>query len=370
MAYANPYVQASGTTFSQFQAAGASGHLERLIKANAAPEPNPSVAATLSANAGGAAGGLLPPGVYYVNFTESNGFGETLPSAESGPITVAVQAAPTGTPTVAVAGSGGTLTAGTYFGKFTYVDSNLNAADVHGETTAGTEFTFTQIANDEPVITINDGGLPAWASGRNLYLTAAGGGSGTEVLAFTGIAGATYTILANPTASVVVPPAINSTSTNIPKITAFPALQVGNVARNIYLTPSAGGSGSELLYAREQVAATFTFSNAVPGTNYAVALPTVNSTGYQTLDYQLLRSLKTGNLEVVYRRVRELIDNFNRGTPSVHAQTLFDLKRVHLVFATFAQHLSEMGALVDANPGHIGYTRTGIGGAGQKRTWP
>jgi hypothetical protein len=370
MSYVNPNVLSSGTTFSQFQAAGASGHLERLIAANAGAELNPTTAATLSANAGGAAGGLLPPGVYYLNFTESNGYGETLPSAESGPVTVAVQAPPTGTPTVVVSGSGGTLTTGTYFGKFTYVDSNLNSGGVHGETTAGTEFTFTQVGAAQPAITINDGGLPAWASGRNLYLTAAGGSSGSEVLASTGIVGSTYTITANPPASTVAPPATNSTSTNIPKVTAFPALQSGNIARNIYLTGPGGGSGNEVLYAREQTAATFTLSAAAPGSNYAVPLPTTNTTAYQVLDYQMLRSLKTGNIEDVYRRARELIVNFNRGAPLVHSLTVFDLKRIHMVFATVAQLFAEMGSLVEANPGHLGYSQTGIGGSSQKRTWP
>ena len=198
------------------------------------------------------------------NFTETNGLGETTVSAESGPVTVAVQSAPTGTPTVSVSGSGGSLTAGVYYGKFTYTDSNLNAAGVYGETTPGNEFTFTQVGTDEPVVTINDGGLPAWASGRNLYLTAHGGASGSEVLAFTGITGTTYTITANPSASAVTPPASNTTSTNIPKISAFPALQTGNLARNIYLSPPGGGSGSEVLYAREQTGSTFTFTGPAP----------------------------------------------------------------------------------------------------------
>jgi hypothetical protein len=370
MSYANPNVQASGTTFAQFQAGGSSGHLERLITANAAAESNPTVAATLSANAGGAVGGLLPPGVYYANFTESNGYGETLPSTEAGPVTVAVQAAPTGTPTVVVSGSGGTLTAGVYYGKFTYVDSNLNGSGVNGETTPGNQFTFTQTGTDEPVITINDGGLPSWASGRNLYLTAAGGGSGNEVLAFTGIAGNTYTVAANPTASAVTPPATNTTSTNIPKLTAFPALQTGNSARNVYLTAAGGASGSEVLYAREQTASTFTFSALAPTSNYAVALPTVNTTAFAVLDYQMLRSVKSGKFEDVYRRLRTLIDDFNRGSPVGHATELFNLKRVHNVVAVLAQLCSEMGTLIDANPGHVGYMQSGIGNAGQKRTWP
>jgi hypothetical protein len=32
----------------------------------------------------------------------------------------------------------------------------------------------------------------------------------------------------------------------------FPALQSGNIARNIYLTPPGGASGSESLYLRPQ----------------------------------------------------------------------------------------------------------------------
>ena len=73
MSYVSPNVLPSGTTFAQFQAGGSSGHLERLIAANAAGTSNPTVAATVSANGGGTFGGLLAPGNYYVNFTESNG---------------------------------------------------------------------------------------------------------------------------------------------------------------------------------------------------------------------------------------------------------------------------------------------------------
>ena len=263
MSYTVPNIASSGANFAKLQGGGLSALNELSITVNGGGTAAPTVAATLSSNAGGTAGGVLPAGVYYANFTEVNGIGETTVSAESGPVTVAVQAAPTGTPTVVVSGSGGALTAGTYFGKFTYVDTNLNGAGVHGETTAGTEFTFTQTGTDEPVITINDGGLPAWASGRNLYLTAPAGASGTEVLAFTAITGTTYTLTVNPSASTTAPPATNNTSTNIPKITAFPALQTGNTARNIYLSPAGGGSGSELLYATSVTASTVTFSTAV-----------------------------------------------------------------------------------------------------------
>jgi hypothetical protein len=371
MSYANPNILPSGTTFPQFQQGGASGQLERLIAVNSSSSTNPSVAATLSTTGGGTAGGLLAPGVYYVNFTETDGFGETTLSAEAGPITVAAQAAPTGTPTVVVSGTGGTLPAGVYRGKLTYIDANLNASGTNGETTPGTEFSFTQTSGALPVITINDGGLPSWASGRNLYLTAAGGATNTEVLAFSGITGTTYTIAAAPVASTVSPPSTSSTTTNIPKITAFPALQPGNSARNIYLTPPNGVSGSEVLYFRETTAATFTFSTAAPGSNYAVAPPSTNTTSFAALDYQLIRATKDGNLEDVYRQLRQLIYQWNHGSPVAPGQTVTRLKRIHNSFALLAQLCSEMGTLIDANPGHINNAGpTGIGDAVYQRTWP
>jgi hypothetical protein len=370
MSYANPNVLPSGTSFAQFQAGGASGHLELLIRANAAAEPNPTTAATLSATAGGTVGGLLAPGVYYANFTETNGYGETTVSAESGPITVAAQSAPTGAPTVTVSGTGGTLTAGVYRGKFTYVDSNLNASSAFGETTPGTEFSFTQTSGAQPIITINDGGLPSWASGRNLYLTLAGGATNTEVLAFTGITGASYTITTAPPVSATPAPTVNTTTTTIPKITAFPSLQPGNLARNIYISPAGGGPGSEVLYARETTASTFTFNLVPPASNYAAAPPTANTTGYNALDYQLIRAAKDGNLEDIYRRLRQIVYDFNHGAPVGHANCLLSLKRVHNAFIVLAQLCSEMGALIEANPGHIKVTQNGIGDATTKRTWP
>ena len=370
MSYANPNIIPSGTTFPQLQSGGASGHLERLIAANSTATANPTTAATLSATAGGTAGGLLAPGTYYATFTESNGIGETKPAPESGPFTVAAQAPPAGTPTVTVSGSGGTLPAGVYHGKFTYVDSALNAANSYGETTPGTEFSFTQTAGSEPTIAINDGGLPTWASGRNLYLTAAGGATNSEVLAFTGITGSTFTIVSRPPASSVPPPATNTTTTNIPKITAFPSLQTGNIARNIYLTSARGVSGTEVLYYRESTATTFAFANPIAAANATATLPTVNTTGYTALDFQLVRDAKNGKLDESFRRLRQLIADWSRGTPMAQSQTIANMKRLHNVFAVLNQLCTEIGVLVEANPGHLTSVTTGIGNAGSKRVWP
>src|SRR5215472_4580417 len=88
MAYTSPNIIASGTTFAQHQAAGLSGHLERLIASQAATA-SPTAAATATATGGGSSGGSLAAGTYYFVFTESNGIGETLKSPQGSQLTVA-----------------------------------------------------------------------------------------------------------------------------------------------------------------------------------------------------------------------------------------------------------------------------------------
>ena len=318
MSYANPNVLPSGTTFAQFQAG-------RRFRATRAADRSQFAGYRQSRRwprrcrrpPAAPRAACLPRAIYYVNFTETNGYGETTPSAEAGPITVAGQAAPTGAPTVVVSGTGGTLPAGVYRGKFTYVDSNLNARARSARRPPARNSASPRRAALSRSSRSTTADLPSWASGRNLYLTAAGGATNTEVLAFTGITG---TILHDRDGARhqhdVAPPQTNTTTTNIPKITAFPALQPGNAARNIYLTPPNGGSGSEVLYYRESTAATFTFSSACPGSELC-RHAAVNQHHRLTalLDYQLIRAAKDGNLEDVYRQLRQLIYDWNHGSP-------------------------------------------------------
>jgi hypothetical protein len=358
MAYQAPTIVASGLTWAQLKAGGPSAHLEALIAAQV-PTATPTAAPTIAT--GTTVGGTYPAGTYYAVNTESSGLGETNAGPASAQFTITAQAAPTGTPTVVVSGSGGTLTAGIYFGKFTYVDTNLNGAGVHGETLAGTEFTFTQVGTDEPVITINDGGLPAWASGRNLYLTAHGGASGTEVLAFTGITTTTYTILANPAASVVAPPAVNTTTTNIPVVT-YPALKSGNTFRNLYLgllgvinSPGAGGS----------------FVMVKPPGQNQTGLTFVDASGVTNNEMlMLLRACKQGNFQWVYRYLHDSTSNFTQGSPVPFGSHMTKHRRVHAVFAILATMAQEEGVLFDANPGTIGSAQQGAGYQVPLRTWP
>jgi hypothetical protein len=89
MAYPAPNIIPSGTTWAQLQAAGASGHLERLIAANAHGSNAPTVAATAAATGGASSGGSLAPGTYYFVFTETDGTGETTASPQGVQLTVA-----------------------------------------------------------------------------------------------------------------------------------------------------------------------------------------------------------------------------------------------------------------------------------------
>jgi hypothetical protein len=88
MAYTNPNIIASGTTFAQFQSGGASGQLEKLIAAQVATQA-PTVTGTATATGGGSTGGLLAAGTYYIVVTETNGKGETTIGPESAQLTVA-----------------------------------------------------------------------------------------------------------------------------------------------------------------------------------------------------------------------------------------------------------------------------------------
>jgi hypothetical protein len=81
MSYTPPSITASGTTFAQFQAGGASGHLEKLIATQPlVPTAAPTAAPTLAASG---SGNTLAANTYYVVITETNGYGETTASPVS-----------------------------------------------------------------------------------------------------------------------------------------------------------------------------------------------------------------------------------------------------------------------------------------------
>ena len=256
MSYTAPTVVASGTTFAQFQAGGASGHLEKLITAQGATLA-PTVAHTIAATGGGSSGGLLAAGTYYSVVTESNGFGETTKGPEASQLTVG--------------------------------------------------------------------------------------------------------------------------STNIPRVT-FQTLKSGNTSRNLYIGAVGGSSGGPYtLYASGITTSTYDMATAAPTNSYAVAPPTVNTTGLTYADangnvhvkrLELIRAAKDGNLEHVYEFLAQVIRDFNRGNPMTFGGALVRLRDAHAVFAMLSTLCSEMGTLIDANAGTLTKSTNGIGNVTTKRTWP
>ena len=159
MAYISPSITASGTTFAHFQTGGASRHLEDLIAANLTGTQAPSAAPTVSVSG---TGGLLAAGMYYLRITETNGIGETTTSPESAQFTVTPGQIPTVT------------------------------------------FPTLQAGN----------------TGRNVYLTPAGGAGGSEVLYADGITAGTYSLstVAPSNSFAVAPPKTNTTGLTTAKL--------------------------------------------------------------------------------------------------------------------------------------------------------
>lgn len=131
--YLTPLIASPTVSLAQLQSGGLAGVIGQTIAANSTAIAPVLSAPTVSATGGGTTGGSLPAGTYYLQFTETNGIGETLPSPESASFTVA--------------------------------------------------------AGNIPQVT-----LPAIASGLNginIYLTQPGGASGSETLYATGVTTAT-----------------------------------------------------------------------------------------------------------------------------------------------------------------------------------
>ena len=354
---------AKGVTTTTFNATSATffGGVA-FANATASPASNTTIGAVL-------------PGVYYLNFTEINGIGETTASAESATFTVTSQSNPTVAATGSGSGSGGSLAAGAYFFSYTWVDAN------GGETTPGTSEVASAVtiaATNTLTVTFNDT-FPGWAKSRNLYLTAVGGISGSETLYATGIAGTATTyacnsaLWVNGTVASTAAKAVPATSTapvGVPQVT-FPALQTGNIGRNVYVTAPGGASGTETLYATGASSLTFDMAIAVP-TNSAkfVVPPTTNSTAYSKNKLEKLRAAKDGNLQNVYKSFRDDWRNAFKGDAMPAVAGVMKLRDAHLVFLYLAQLASEGAVSLDANPGTFSYGTSPIGNVSLKRVWP
>ena len=96
-------------------------------------------------------------------------------------------------------GPGGLLDAGNYYLTYTWVDSLSGQETAAGPQTAQ----FAVNSGDIPTATLP--ALPSWAASANIYLTAAGGASGSEVQYMTGVTGTTAS-LGTENAGSISPP--------------------------------------------------------------------------------------------------------------------------------------------------------------------
>jgi hypothetical protein len=212
--------------------------------------------------------------------------------------------------------------------------------------------------------------------------TATGGGSSGGLLA----AGTYYSVVTetNGIGETTKGPEstqITVSAGNKPRIT-FQTLKTGNTARNVYIGAVNGSTGGPYtLYATGITTSTYDLVAAAPTNSFAVAPPTVNTTGLTYTDgnsighnevLTFLRFLE-GDADgggPLYRYLRSIIADFNRGDPIAFAGVIQKFRHAHTAIAMLNTLCSEMGTLIDANPGTLGTTATGIGSRITVRTWP
>ena len=151
---------------------------------------------------------------------------------------------PTAAPTVNPTGggaSGGSLAAGTYKLQYTIVGSN-------GESLPSPEVTFTSASTNIPRVTF-PGGAPAAGTTYSVYITAAGGASGTETRYASGISGATYDMSIAAPGSQPAAPTVNTTAT-AKLIRTRADVNVGDTSILVEATPSALVSGDQGIFTR------------------------------------------------------------------------------------------------------------------------
>lgn len=158
-----PNIRPSGNTFAGLQNGGLVDHIEQLITVNAVATVAPTAAPTATATGGGSTGGALAVGTYLLTFTEVNGIGETTASPESATLTVG--------------------------------STNI------------------------PRVTFPS--LKTGNTGRNLYVTAAGGTTGTETLYASNITTTTFDMAVAAPASQPAAPTVNTTALTSYQINAI-----------------------------------------------------------------------------------------------------------------------------------------------------
>ena len=170
----------------------------------------------------------------------------------------------------------------------------------------------------EALITANLAGTAAPTAVPTVAVSGSGGllAAGTYYLRITETNGLGETTASPESAQFTV------TAGQIPTVT-FPTLQAGNTARNVYLSPGGGATGTEALYETGITTGTATLAIAAPTGYFAMSPPGVNTTGLTWVDMSgvtnnerlvLLRKLRAGNAQDVWSTWHQDCSNFAAGS--------------------------------------------------------
>jgi hypothetical protein len=151
-------------------------------------------------------------------------------------------------------------------------------------------------------------------------------------------------------------------------VVTFQSLKSGNTARNVYVS-AVGTSGPWTLAGSGITAGTYSITAPLPADSRAsVALPAVNSTGLSFVDangqgvnkaLELVRSMTKHAEPVTYQYLRQVVTDFLEGDAVTLSSAATKLRHAHTAFLMLATLCSEIGTLMDANPGTISTAAVG-----------
>jgi hypothetical protein len=242
-------------------------------------------------------------------------------------------------------------------------------------TIAASGITWTQLlTGPEAHLEAFISALSAGTSAPSAAVTwsATGGGSSGGSLA----AGTYYCVITESngigeTTASPVSAQITVSATNQPQIT-FATVKTGNNSRNVYLgAPGGASTGPFFLYQLgvASSASTLTLTAAAPtDSSGAMTPPATNGTIWSIDKLQLIRFVKTGQLQKVWAWYRRQLASYNRA--KTYRDQIEKVRDAGFVFSILAELVAEAGSLLVANPGHITLAQNTIGIENPVRTFP
>lgn len=202
--------------------------------------------------------------------------------------TVQSQINPPPAPTVTTATTGGTVAAGTYLAAVTYVNAS-------GQTTISQEVPITTTGATS-TITVNGGTLPAGVTQVNVYLTAVGGGTGTEKLQGNYTTGNNLVITAYSGAGAAIPGANTSgpaSTSEIINVASAAGFQVNYPVQTVTVNGTEYSWSQAVTTSGQNNVTVFPKFSGIPsnGANFKMVDGFEEPIGTATIQYYALRTI-------------------------------------------------------------------------------